>query len=401
MERLETDNTKENSKYKKIIMATCISLLVSLWSPEAKADISEVTLNLKNKNSKKIICNIYKANDWNEKFEKSIEFTPIKELEYFLKFFGIQKEGFSAKVREIQNEHNLKFDGIIGKQTSKTLFLKYYFPELENIGYKWISEKMRQNHEQAPEWKSIDNSYICKDDSELNTLLATVENTELEREEISEEDIMKLRYIIYQEMHRKHYEVNLFDKRVLWGYWDINYDAPVYPFINPEIKWVPDSLEDAKCLYGDLVKRITWDNGIIVWKDESWKHILVFYKDNKRFLTTYVSPGTKNRRTPVSNLHAVRRHDKYHRSSKYENAAMSYAVWLSGGYFFHNGVTTGYGKSHGCIRMPMMYAKILHEETKELKNMPFVFQPKIRFESIIETEKVSTTDDIYDFTPVN
>gem|GEM_PF-3087692 len=128
---------------------------------------------------------------------------------------------------------------------------------------------------------------------------------------------------------------------------------------------------------------------------------MVFYKDNKRFLTTYVSPGTKNRRTPVSNLHAVRRHDKYHRSSKYENAAMSYAVWLSGGYFFHNGVTTGYGKSHGCIRMPMMYAKILHEETKELKNMPFVFQPKIRFESIIETEKVSTTDDIYDFTPVN
>gem|GEM_PF-3251778 len=53
-----------------------------------------------------------------------------------MKFFGIQKEGFSAKVREIQNEHNLKFDGIIGKQTSKTLFLKYYFPELENIGYK-------------------------------------------------------------------------------------------------------------------------------------------------------------------------------------------------------------------------------------------------------------------------
>ncbi len=394
MENLEKTNSKKDSKYKKLIIATCITLLVSLWTLDAKSETNNPQLDnskgwvetIKNNLQWQNIEKVYRADDWEAKFERSKKYTPEKELEYFLNFFGIKKEMFSAKVREIQEKNNLKSDGILGRNTSKTLFLKYYFPELENIGYKWISDKMREIHENTPDWKNIDETTICKEEDDLEILLSTGTN-EINRTKVSEEDIMKLRYIIYQEMHKKHHEVNLFDKRVLWGYGNINYDAPVYPFINPKIKWVPDSLEDAKYLYGDLVKRISWNNGIIVGKDSSWKYVLVFYKGGKRFLTTYVSPGKKGHRTAISNLHEIRRHDKYHRSRKYENVPMSYAVWLSGGFFFHNGVTTGYGRSHGCIRMPMMYAKILYEETKDLKHMPFVFQPKVKFEEIEREEE--------------
>jgi len=80
-------------------------------------------------------------------------------------------------------------------------------------------------------------------------------------------------------------------------------------------------------------------NTLILLKTKSGRHALAYYQNGTLAMTSFVSIGTLRDQ--------IRR-----RSRKYKNAPMPYSLHVSGGYFIHQGTSTGYPLSHGCIRVP-------------------------------------------------
>ena len=60
--------------------------------------------------------------------------------------------------------------------------------------------------------------------------------------------------------------------------------------------------------------------------------------------------------------------DPYHRSSKYHNSPMPYSIFFRGGYAIHGSYEVsrlGRPASHGCIRLPLDYARHFYEAATE------------------------------------
>ena len=68
-------------------------------------------------------------------------------------------------------------------------------------------------------------------------------------------------------------------------------------------------------------------------------------------MTSFVSIGTLRHKT-ISGQYTITPDQIRRRSRKYKNAPMPYSLHVSGGYFIHQGTSTGYPLSHGCIRVP-------------------------------------------------
>ena len=78
---------------------------------------------------------------------------------------------------------------------------------------------------------------------------------------------------------------------------------------------------------------------------------------------TTISTGRKGRETPTG-IFTVLQKDAEHYSSKYDNAPMPYMQRLTWqGVALHAGNLPGYPASHGCIRMPAGFAKLLYAVT--------------------------------------
>lgn len=76
-----------------------------------------------------------------------------------------------------------------------------------------------------------------------------------------------------------------------------------------------------------------------------------------------ISTGRGRRSTPTG-VFRVQGKSRFHRSRKYNNAAMPYTQWLtSKGIAMHAGKLPGYPASHGCIRMPTKFARLLFESS--------------------------------------
>lgn len=92
--------------------------------------------------------------------------------------------------------------------------------------------------------------------------------------------------------------------------------------------------------------------------------IAFVFKGEQLIGVTNVSTGKKGHPTPLG-FWTINWKRPMYRSRKYDNAPMPFMQNIDDkGIAIHGGVTPGYPASHGCIRLPMKFAKQLYELTK-------------------------------------
>lgn len=88
------------------------------------------------------------------------------------------------------------------------------------------------------------------------------------------------------------------------------------------------------------------------------------YRNGIIIAVSTVSSGKQGHRTPTGVFTILQKHID-HKSSIYDAAPMPYMQRLTwDGIALHAGNLPGYPASHGCVRMPMAFAKLLYGETK-------------------------------------
>lgn len=90
----------------------------------------------------------------------------------------------------------------------------------------------------------------------------------------------------------------------------------------------------------------------------------IIYRNGIPIGISTVSTGRPGYETPTGVFTVLQRHVE-HYSSKYDNAPMPYMQRLTwGGIALHGGNLPGYPASHGCIRLPTKFARLLYGETR-------------------------------------
>jgi hypothetical protein len=99
---------------------------------------------------------------------------------------------------------------------------------------------------------------------------------------------------------------------------------------------------------------------VVVSLPEQLAHV---YRNGVEIGRSSVSTGRKGHRTPTGVFQILQK-DKRHHSSKYNNAAMPYMERLTwDGIALHAGQLPGYPASHGCVRLPLEFSKLLFGAT--------------------------------------
>lgn len=92
--------------------------------------------------------------------------------------------------------------------------------------------------------------------------------------------------------------------------------------------------------------------------------IAFVFKGSQLVGVTNISTGKKGHPTPLG-FWTINWKRPMYRSKKYDNAPMPFMQNIDDkGIAMHGGVTPGYPASHGCIRLPMAFAKQLYTLTK-------------------------------------
>ncbi len=87
------------------------------------------------------------------------------------------------------------------------------------------------------------------------------------------------------------------------------------------------------------------------------------YRNDTLIGISTTSTGKRKRSTPTGVFNVLGK-SRFHRSRKYNNAPMPYTHWLtSKGIAMHAGKLPGYPASHGCIRLPSQFARLLFESS--------------------------------------
>ena len=93
------------------------------------------------------------------------------------------------------------------------------------------------------------------------------------------------------------------------------------------------------------------------------KQRAMLYRDGVPIAASTVSTGSKGRETPTG-VFTILQKEVVHRSRTYDDAPMPYMQRLTWkGVAMHAGHLPGYAASHGCIRLPKGFAKLLYGVT--------------------------------------
>jgi L,D-transpeptidase catalytic domain len=99
---------------------------------------------------------------------------------------------------------------------------------------------------------------------------------------------------------------------------------------------------------------------VLVSTPRQW---VVVYRNGMQIAASTCSTGRPGHRTPAG-VFVILEKDKTHHSSKYDNAPMPYMERLTwNGVALHAGNLPGYPASHGCVRLPLEFAKLLFGAT--------------------------------------
>lgn len=92
--------------------------------------------------------------------------------------------------------------------------------------------------------------------------------------------------------------------------------------------------------------------------------VALVYRGSTLVAVSSVSTGKPGKRTPLGDFTILQK-KVWHRSNLYSNAPMPYMQRLTwDGIALHAGVNPGYPASHGCIRLPSGFAKLLYGVTR-------------------------------------
>ena len=107
---------------------------------------------------------------------------------------------------------------------------------------------------------------------------------------------------------------------------------------------------------------IARDGPVLVYVDLT-RQIATVYRNGVRIAVSTISSGKEGYSTPTG-VFTILEKDKDHFSRTYDNAPMPYQQRLTWkGVAMHAGNLPGFPASHGCIRLPMEFAKKLFEVT--------------------------------------
>jgi hypothetical protein len=102
------------------------------------------------------------------------------------------------------------------------------------------------------------------------------------------------------------------------------------------------------------------------------------YRNGIQIGQTPVSTGRPGYPTPTG-VFSILGKDATHHSNKYHNAPMPYAERLTwSGVFLHAGDLPGYPSSHGCVHLPLAFARDLFETTQANDTTVVITQSKSR-----------------------
>ena len=88
------------------------------------------------------------------------------------------------------------------------------------------------------------------------------------------------------------------------------------------------------------------------------------YRDGEPIAASTISSGSKGRETPIGTFTILQKEVMY-RSRTYGDAPMPYMQRITArGVAMHAGSLPGYPASHGCIRLPLAFAKLLYGVTQ-------------------------------------
>ena len=91
---------------------------------------------------------------------------------------------------------------------------------------------------------------------------------------------------------------------------------------------------------------------------------VVLYRAGVPIAASTISTGSKGRETPIGEFTILQK-EVVHRSRTYDDAPMPYMQRLTSlGVAMHAGNLPGYPASHGCIRLPSAFAKLLYGVTE-------------------------------------
>lgn len=97
---------------------------------------------------------------------------------------------------------------------------------------------------------------------------------------------------------------------------------------------------------------------VLVYVDLT-RQVATVYRNGVRIAVTTVSSGRPGFGTPTG-VFTILQRDINHHSSTYHNAPMPYTERLTwGGVALHAGGLPGYPSSHGCVHLPLEFAKLL------------------------------------------
>jgi lipoprotein-anchoring transpeptidase ErfK/SrfK len=87
------------------------------------------------------------------------------------------------------------------------------------------------------------------------------------------------------------------------------------------------------------------------------------YRGNELVAVSTISSGKDEKPTPIG-IFSVLDKKPFYRSKKYDNAPMPWMQRIDQyGVALHGGFNPGYPASHGCIRLPVAFAKKLYSVT--------------------------------------
>ncbi len=122
-------------------------------------------------------------------------------------------------------------------------------------------------------------------------------------------------------------------------------DTPISDLKPGEFIWAPALVPDGPLV---MVISIAEQRGYL-------------YRNGIRIAVTTVSTGKKGNETPTG-VFTILQKNKDHRSNKYNDAPMPFMQRLTwDGVALHAGKLPGYPASHGCVRLPYQFARVLFE----------------------------------------
>ena len=110
--------------------------------------------------------------------------------------------------------------------------------------------------------------------------------------------------------------------------------------------------------------RIARSGPVLVYVDLD-RQLATVYRNGVRIGVTTISSGKPGLETPTG-VFTILEKDKDHRSRTYDNAPMPYMNRLTWkGVALHAGNLPGFPQSHGCVRMPLEFAKLVFGVTEK------------------------------------